>query len=263
MKGKNFNVYKPVGISPLDAVKILRQKHPETEKEKVTYAGRLDPLAEGVLILLVGDAIQQKEKYLKLDKEYEAEILFGFKTDTYDILGLPQKIRQPLPMSRFNLDIGLGKFLGKNKMPLPPYSSYKIKGKPLFEWARKGKLKEIKIPEKEIEIYEIKLLELKKVGSEKLLEKIIKKIKVVQGDFRQEKILSQWQEKILPKICYRLKQEGFWVARIKIKCSSGTYVRSIAHKLGQNLKTGAVLLGLKRTKVGKFDIKDSIDIRRQ
>ena len=86
-----FNVFKPVGISPLDAIKILKEKYPELKDEKMTYAGRLDPLAEGALLILAGNAVHKKEKYLKLDKEYEGEILFGFNTDTYDILGLSKR----------------------------------------------------------------------------------------------------------------------------------------------------------------------------
>jgi len=53
----------------------------------MTYAGRLDPLAEGLLLVLTGEECKNKEKYLGLDKEYEVDVLFGFATDTYDILG--------------------------------------------------------------------------------------------------------------------------------------------------------------------------------
>ena len=73
-----INIYKKAGETPLEAINRLRSRRPEYQDVKITYAGRLDPLAEGVLILLAGDAVYEKEKYLKLDKEYEAEILFGF-----------------------------------------------------------------------------------------------------------------------------------------------------------------------------------------
>ena len=86
-----FNIHKPLGISPLDTIKTLKENHPELKGEKMTYAGRLDPMAEGVLLILAGKTVYEKEKYLKLDKEYEGEILFGFETDTYDILGLPKE----------------------------------------------------------------------------------------------------------------------------------------------------------------------------
>jgi len=61
-------------------------------KTPLTYAGRLDPMAEGVLIILVGDECKKKQKYLGLDKEYEIEVLFGLETDTQDILGVIKRI---------------------------------------------------------------------------------------------------------------------------------------------------------------------------
>ena len=116
-----FNIHKPVGISPLDAINTLKEKYSELKNEKMTYAGRLDPMAEGALLILAGKAVYEKEKYLKLDKEYEGEILFGFETDTYDVLGLPKKSKHSVSIPRTVLEKTLEKFLGKNKMPLPPY----------------------------------------------------------------------------------------------------------------------------------------------
>lgn len=252
---KVINIYKRAGETPLEAINRLRASNPEYQSVKMTYAGRLDPLAEGVLVLLAGDAVYEKEKYLKLDKEYEAEILFGFETDTYDILGLPEKNRKIENLKKEKLAESLKIFIGAIKMPFPPYSSYKIKGKALFEWARAGRIKEIKIPEKEREIYEIKILRLQKIDGKTLLAQINKKIKKVKGDFRQEKILKQWE-----KIIGKNAEAELQTAKVKIKCSSGTYVRSIVHKLGQNLKSGAVLSGLKRTQVGGFKIKDSLTV---
>lgn len=259
MTDKIFNIYKPIGISPLDAIKALKEKYPKLKDEKMTYAGRLDPLAEGVLLILAGNAVREKEKYLKLDKEYEAEMLFGFNTDTYDILGLSGNTCQLTPISRLNLDIGVKKLEGEISLPLPPYSSYKIKGKPLFQWAREGKLNEIEIPMRQTKIHSAELLSLYEISGQKLLEKIEQKINLIKGDFRQKEILKQWK-KMLPQNSDRLGTVTFWVAKIKIACSSGTYIRSIAHHLGKELKTEAVLLSLTRTKVGEFDIKNSLRI---
>lgn len=252
---KIINIYKKTGETPLEAINRLRDHKPEFKTAKITYAGRLDPLAEGVLILLLGDAVYDKEKYLKLDKEYEAEILFGFETDTYDILGLPKKNRKIENLKKEELAESLKIFMGINKMPFPPYSSYKIKGKSLFEWARKGKLAEIEIPEKEREVYEIKIINLRKITGEKLLVKINSKINKVKGDFRQQKILNKWSEILMKEF-----RSDFQTVKLSIKCSSGTYIRSIAHSLGKKLKIGAVLLNLKRTKVGDFEIKNSLRI---
>jgi len=272
-----LNIYKKAGETPLEAINRFRADNPEYQSVKITYAGRLDPMAEGVLILLAGRAVYEKEKYLKLDKEYEAEIVFGFETDTYDILGMPTVGNMEKYFTRKELGELLNKFLGKNKQPFPPYSSYKIKGKPLFEWARGGRIREIEIPEKEREIYEIKILRLQKIKGKNLLAQINKKIQKVKGDFRQEKILKKWQGILKNKptnkfqnfknkmvhnfsdsrncvpFLYRVE---FQTAKIKIKCSSGTYIRSITHHLGKDLRIGAVLLDLKRIRVGRFNIKN-------
>jgi len=252
-----LNIYKPVGISPLDAIKLLKEKYPELKNEKMTYAGRLDPMAEGALLILAGNAVYEKEKYLKMDKEYEGEILFGFETDTYDVLGLPEKIiHYRRSMSIIKIRKILKKLEGDISLPLPPYSSYKIKGKPLFQWAREGKLSEIEIPIRQTKINSTKLLSLNEISGKNLMKKIEQKISLIKGDFRQKKILSRWQ-KMLPKSCSSLKTLTFQTAKVKISCSSGTYIRSIAHHLGQELKTGGILLSLKRTRVGDFDIKNS------
>lgn len=250
-----LNIYKKAGETPLEAINRLREEYPEYQDIKITYAGRLDPLAEGVLVLLVGDAVYEKEKYLKMDKEYEAEMVFGFETDTYDILGLPKKKKEIKNFNKNKLAVFLNNFLGKNNQSFPAYSSYKIKGKPLFEWARKGEIKKIEIPKKEREIYEIKILRLQKIKAINLLVKISKKIKKVKGDFRQERILKQWE-----KILKNNADAEFQTAKIKIKCSSGTYIRSISHKLGQDIKSRAVLLNLKRIKSGDFEINNSLII---
>ena len=247
----------------MDAIKTLKEKYPELKDEKMTYAGRLDPLAEGALLILAGNAVHEKEKYLKLDKEYEGEILFGFTTDTYDILGLPKKIKTTPyrhSMSIVEIRNDLNKFEGEISLPLPPYSSYKIKGKPLFQWSREGKLNKIEIPTQKTKIHSAELLSLDKISGQKLLETIKQKINLIQGDFRQKEILKKWQEKMLPTLSDSKNKEAFWVAKIKIACSSGTYIRAVAFEIGKKMKTGGVILSLTRTKVGDFEIKDSLRI---
>ena len=166
------------------------------------------------------------------------------------------------------LDGLIKRFEGKIVLPLPPYSSYKIKGKPLFQWAREGKLSEIEIPMRQTKINSAELLNLDEISGQKLLKIIEQKINSVQGDFRQKEILNQWQKcyhsQAIAVLRAHLKtkkySKKYQVAKIKIACSSGTYIRSIANELGKKLKTGGVILSLTRTKVGEFEIKDSLRI---
>lgn len=250
-----YNIYKPTGSSPLEAIESLRLQEPSLKDTSITYAGRLDPMAEGVLILLAGEAVREKEKYLGLNKEYEAEILFGFETDTYDVLGLPAQLQGgALKLEISDTEKEINNLKGKISLPLPPYSSYRINGKPLFAWAREGKLGEIEIPTRSTEVFNISVSGSREIESGALLNEVENKISLIKGDFRQEQILDEWR-KILSN-----DNKQYLAIKIKITCSSGTYIRSIAHKLGQDLKTGAILLNLKRTRVGEFDIKDSLKL---
>ncbi len=252
MKSEILNIYKPLGLSPLEAINRFLGQNEAYKGLKMTYAGRLDPMAEGVLLALTGEAVHKKDEYLKLEKEYEGEILFGIETDTYDILGIPaQKYKLKIPNNK--IKEGIKKFHGKISLPLPPYSSYKIKGKPLFVWAREGKLNEIEIPARKTEIYDIKLIKTSDIDSKNLHKIIRGRIDKVFGDFRQNEIKDKWG-----KILKNKNPEKFQIAKIKFSVSSGTYIRSIAHELGKRLGGGAILYSLVRTRVGEYEAKDSI-----
>lgn len=230
---KVLELYKKEGETPLETIERYKKENPELKDEKMTYAGRLDPMAEGVLFVLVGEECKNKENYLGLDKEYEFEILWGFKSDTYDILGIPTKSGVPsTPQKEIE---GLK---GELTQKYPPYSSMTVKGKQLFQWAREGRLDEIEIPENKVEIYDIELLENREINREDLKENILNRINKVKGDFRQEEIKKEWKNLLDEK-----SEAHFPISKIKIKCSSGTYVRGIANDLG------GLAFSIKRTKI--------------
>ncbi|MEX2029185.1 MAG: hypothetical protein WD963_01745, partial [Candidatus Paceibacterota bacterium] len=93
---------KKEGETPLQALDNFRRKNIRYKDAKMTYAGRLDPMARGLLLVLSGEEVKKKEKYLALPKEYEFDILFGFSTDTYDILG---KIENSTILTNSRMDI--------------------------------------------------------------------------------------------------------------------------------------------------------------
>ena len=80
--------YKNIGETPLECLERHRKERSIDKDIPMTYAGRLDPMAEGLMILLVGEECKNKDKYLGLDKTYEFKILVGFSTDTYVFLSL-------------------------------------------------------------------------------------------------------------------------------------------------------------------------------
>ncbi len=257
---KVLNLYKKCGETPLECILRFKKDNPEYEEVKMTYAGRLDPLAEGVLLVLAGDAVHKKDEFLNLDKEYEVDVLFGVSTDTYDVLGLVDyeclsslRMRGPMDSRLHGNDNAdeesLKSFLGKNVFEYPLYSSKTVNGKPLFSIARQGGLDDIEIPEREMEIHDLQFLGWKDINSKDLLKNIEKKISEVRGDFRQEEILEKWREFL------HANNFNFKIAKIKAEVSSGTYMRTLAHEWGKALGVPALAFHIVRTRVGEFGMK--------
>ncbi len=249
-----FPIYKKVGQTPYQLVQAFRKKENIPSNIKVAYAGRLDPMAEGVMLFIVGEKLTGFNSYLNLQKEYEADILFGFKTDTYDILGIPNKRKN----KKIETQIIKEKIINQNKLfsfPLPPFSSYKIKGKPLFYWAKENKLNEIEIPIKEVKINSLEIIDHYTLNEKEIKKIIVEKINKVKGDFRQKKISEKWK-KILVN-----KDQQHLVFKIKISTDSGFYVRSFANKVGNDLSNGALLFHLRRIKIGKYSIDNCIKLK--
>jgi len=245
-------IYKPIGYTPLQALNKWRLQHKDWDGLKMTYTGRLDPMAEGVMLIAIDEALQDQSKYQKLGKTYQAEILFGFTTDSYDALGLPKEvIKQPI-LEGVKKEVA--SLVGDFKFSLPPFSSYKIKGKRLFWWALQNRLAEIVIPQKTVLLNRLDFLSTKNYTADQLINLLIDKFSRLQTDLRQETILQQWHKLLLEN------SNQFLSVNLEIDCSSGTYIRSLAKELGRRLASGAILLSLVRTRVGEYSIKDCEEI---
>lgn len=252
MGGEVLNLYKNLGETPRERLERLRIQRPEYAHEVLSYAGRLDPMAEGVLLCLVGSANKRREQYLDMSKEYVLDVLFGFSTDTYDILGRVMEAGDASNIRRAQVEKGLNEFRGTFAQEYPPFSSKTVEGKSLIEWARGGAISTLVLPRKVVVIYDIKLVGMYKVDEHALLNYIEESVEKVEGDFRQDEIMRLWKR--------RLKVEGtreFPCATIQISCSSGTYARSIAHGLGRELGTPALALHILRNKVGEYSLDRS------
>jgi tRNA pseudouridine55 synthase len=238
---------KKEGETPLEALDNFRSKNKKYKYEKMTYAGRLDPMASGLLLVLAGAGVKNKDKYLALDKEYEFEILFGFATDTYDVLGKVTKYENTRQDLVFLVKNNLKQFTGKFIQKYPIYSSKTVRGVQLFEYARASK--EVEIPEREVWVKNLKFLKLRKMSKSILLKNIEKRIKKVniKNDFRQKEILKIWR-----KILSRQGLDKIFVGSFRVKCSSGTYVRGIANSLGEKIGIPTLAFSIKRTKIGKW-----------
>jgi len=148
-----INCYKPSGITSYQFIQQIKEI---LNVKKIGHAGTLDPLAEGVLIVLLNKATKWFSWFSSLDKEYEVTIELGKETDTWDSEGqLLFSYRVP-HLSPSQISHVLSLFVGNFYQLIPPFSASKFKGKPRYFYARKGK----KIPDKKekTKIYQLKLL---------------------------------------------------------------------------------------------------------
>ncbi len=241
---KYVTVEKSEGETPLQALERYRSTRPELSGVPMTYAGRLDPMASGLLILLIGDECKNREAYTNLDKEYEFEILFGAATDTGDVLGLMTEYSAIQPGIPFE-DIVTA---GTETLPYPAYSSKTVGGVPLFKYALEGKLNDIRIPVREMTVKEVAFIGSRTMTGAVLRAEVVRRIGLLtydafgpkQNDFREDKVIASWAD--FPDGVYT-------VARYRARVSSGTYIRSIVDLAGKQLRIPALAYSIKRTRI--------------
>lgn len=203
-----LNIYKPVGMTSHDVVAVLRRV---TKIKQIGHTGTLDPFAEGVLPVCIWKATRLIE-YLQDDKEYLATVQFGASTNTFDLDG-EKTFTSDKKVKKEEIIEALKSFEGEISQLPPIFSAIKVKGKKLYEYARKGE--EVEIQPRKVFIENIEL-----------------------NSFDEE---SQQ-------------------AQVLIKCSKGTYIRSIANDLGEKLGCGGYLVKLVRTQAGNFRVENSIQL---
>jgi tRNA pseudouridine55 synthase len=213
---------KPAGLTSHDVVNRVRRI---LGQRSVGHLGTLDPLATGVLPLVVGSMTRLAQFYTTSEKTYEGVIRFGFATDTYDAEGEPSGPPADVKVSVEEVRELAARFRGMIEQIPPPFSAKKIRGVPAYELARKHK--EVALKPVRVEIKEFEILGF---------------ASGVSGS-----VDAQPAAAIEPgnALCFR--------ARV----AAGTYLRSVAHDLGQQLGCGAHLQSLRRTQLGEFDIADA------
>ena len=146
-----YNIYKPKDLSSFSIVKKVRN----ITKEKVGHSGTLDPFADGVLVLGVGESTKKLSNIIQFDKTYEGIIKLGEKTDSMDLTGNIVEEREVCEISEQNLIDCEKKFVGELLQRTPMYSARKINGVRLYKLARKNI--EIKTNPKLITIKSLKI----------------------------------------------------------------------------------------------------------
>ena len=249
-------INKPLGITPLQAIKLFKQNHPAYLNQTISFAGRLDPMADGLLLLLIGAENKKRKEYELLNKTYEFSLLLGVATDTYDLMGKITEVSNDFSFDQvaMHLDSILPHLSGTVTLPYPPYSSKAVRGKPLYWYARENKLNEIQIPMKTVNISSLSLLSSTLLPRQTLYDRIDSIIPNIHGDFRQEKIVSLWQK------ASSSFPTHFQQFSLVMTSSSGTYVRQIVHEIGRELKIPTVSYSITRTGIGDFKVEDAIKL---
>lgn len=256
-KNRYFNkviaVYKLPGETPLETLNRVRVLFPHLKHETLSYAGRLDPLAQGVMLVLLGkEANREREMYLGMDKTYIFDVLFGIGSDSFDPLGISVQGSKPSSEIIDHLFELQRTWIGEMVQEYPPFSSKTYKGKPLFQWTREGV--NVPLPTRSVIIYELCLLRFDYLSIPLIFRAVKDKVGRVRGDFRQSEAIESWR-----KVVGELGSENLLpVVRFKARVSSGTYVRSLADSMGKRCGTFALALNIMRTSVGPFDLNDTV-----
>lgn len=217
---------KPTGITSFDVIRRLRRQFNQEGKTipKMGHAGTLDPLATGLMIVGVGPGTKKLSQYIKLDKQYIAEILVGEKRSTGDLAGeILDKATVEENFSDDYLQTLLSGMVGTLQLPVSAYSAIKKNGVPMYKRARQA-AKEGKritdVPVRTMKIYQAGLLD-------------------------QQVVEIDSVKKLVVKVCFEV--------------ASGTYIRSLAEEFGQRLGKGypATLKSLRRIKIGNFSIDEA------
>ena len=192
-----------------DVVAIVKR----LSKAKVGHTGTLDPLATGVLPLLIGNATKISKYLINHDKTYIAELKLGIKTDTADSEGKIVEERKVPEFTEEQVKSVLNSIIGRQKQVPPMYSAIKVNGRKLYEYARKGQ--SVEIASRMIEIYNAKLIEFDKSNN---------------------------------------------IVKFELKCSKGTYVRTVCEEIAEKLGTVGFMKELRRIQVGEFNIEKAVTI---
>lgn len=249
---------KQVGETPLEVTEAWRKKNPEMTGIPLAYAGRLDPMASGKLLVLIGEECKRQAEYHNLDKEYQVTLLFGVHSDSGDVLGIVKPGKTKAISEKVIKQI-LDTLEGEIKLPYPIFSAKTVAGKPLHTWAMENRLDEITIPTKTSEIYTLELNKLYNLSRQEVTVAAIQKIaslpkvtdprKALGNDFRRPDVLASWQK----FAAVGTPDDTFFLADFTCRCSSGTYMRTLAEVVAKEADTTGLAFSIHRSVIGKYD----------
>ena len=241
-------LYKKVGETPLACV----QRTLDTENNIYAYAGRLDPMAEGLLLVTENEECKNANAYYNLHKTYDYEFITGISTDTYDCLGEITAVRVPSDDLTDAVSAAVRGLRGMVTLPYPPYSSKPVNGRPLFAHARRNALHTITVPEKTVHITHHELTGTWTVPFHTFRRHITDRLRNAPDGFRREEIVGAWNAferdyALAPDTMLR-------VYSATVSGSGGMYVRALVHAIGNQIGCPTVTTRIVRTAVGPWTV---------
>lgn len=250
---------KKVGETPLSCAEAWRKTNDISTDVPLAYAGRLDPMASGKLLVLIGEECKQQEAYHGLDKAYDFSVLLGIGSDTHDVLGRLIPNTSDIAPTEEEIIRSAERLIGDIELPYPLFSAKTVQGKPLHTWTLENRLDEITIPTKKSTVFSLDLTRVEQKSREEVCDEALSKIetippvtearKALGNDFRRADVRQDWNT---------VKQNStlsdkYTVAHFHCIASSGTYMRTLAHVIGQNLHTKGLAWHIHRTEMGMYD----------
>lgn len=247
-----FALNKPMGPGAAQALAALRDEDPSLAGQKLGHTGRLDPLAEGVLVVLVGEENRGVVQLRGEEKTYELDVLFGVCTDSFDSLGLVTAAA-PCEPSAPAIESALPRWTGTVSQRCAPFSQARVHGRSLISLGRAGIA--VERPARARVIASISLRERHIVTLSEVARQAVDRVSLVRGDFRQGDIARGWG-------ALAGREDRLTLARLTVRCSAGTFMRSLAHDLGECLGAPAMAWSIRRTRVGRWSLEDARSLAR-
>ncbi len=232
--GGLFLVDKPLGWTSFDVVNKIRfalGRRLGMKRPKVGHAGTLDPLATGLLVICVGGHTKLISDLQAEEKCYTGHFVLGATTASYDRETPPEHWQSTEHITPDLLEHTRKQFLGSLQQLPPMFSAVKVEGKKLYEVARTGKSMELQ--PRTVEIYDFQIGEPEQITPNHTVTSLLK-----------------------PTVRYYAEERGIRIP-FEVRCSKGTYIRSLAHDFGLALGCGGYLGSLRRTGSGAFSVEDA------
>lgn len=249
--GSVIRMWKKIGETPLQTLSRARSTYNIADDIKACYTGRLDPMAQGIIVILFGTEIHRAPEFNHSDKTYQFQAILGISTDSYDAMGRIHDVHDIHDVQYSQAQEYLNRILqisGVIDQPMPPCSAYRYKGKPLWMHHRAGTLPSI-LPTKKVNVHSIDAIcpNPLQISLGQYRKECLDDIKDVgmpseREGFPIEEITKDWKSCNKNIVLYRIL--------LRAHVSSGTYIRSLVHDIGQSMNIPAHAFRITRIEIG-------------